>query len=121
MLLLFHRAVQRLTAQPVTRHESGHQGRKFIALFFDILRILWKLKVQKCRRLRTLAMGVLPEHRRRGIDTLLVHHLIGNAVAYGYTGSEMGWVLEDNQAMLGPLRRLGAERTKTYRVYDRLV
>jgi GNAT superfamily N-acetyltransferase len=88
---------------------------------FGLLRILWKLKAGKCSRLRTIAMGVLPEQRRRGIDTLLVHHLIRNAVAQGYAVSEMGWILEDNQAMLAPLRRLGAERTKTYRVYDRHV
>jgi len=83
-----------------------------------LLRILWKLKVQKCTRLRTIAMGVLPEHRRRGIDVILVHHLIRNSVG---TGSEMGWVLEDNEPMLSMLRRLGAEQTKTYRVYDRQI
>jgi len=85
---------------------------------FGLLRILWKLKVQKCTRLRTIAMGVLPEHRRRGIDVILVHHLIRNSVG---TGSEMGWVLEDNEPMLSMLRRLGAEKAKTYRVYDRPV
>jgi len=85
---------------------------------FGLLKILWKLKVRKCSRLRTIAMGVLPEHRRRGIDAILVHHLIRNGVARGYSVSEMGWILEDNEAMLSPLRRLGAERTKTYRVYD---
>jgi GNAT superfamily N-acetyltransferase len=85
---------------------------------FGLLKILWKLKVRKCSRLRTIAMGVLPEHRRRGIDVILVHHLIRNSVG---TGSEMGWVLEDNEPMLSMLRRLGAEKTKTYRVYDRPV
>ena len=85
---------------------------------FGLLQILWKLKVRKCTRLRTIAMGVLPEHRRRGIEVILVHHLIRNAVG---TGSEMGWVLEDNEPMLSMLRRLGADRTKTYRVYDRSI
>ena len=83
---------------------------------FGLLKILWKLKVRKCSRLRTIAMGVLPEHRRRGIEVILIHHLIRNSVG---TGSEMGWVLEDNEPMLSMLRRLGAEKTKTYRVYDR--
>ncbi len=85
---------------------------------FGLLQILWKLKVRKCTRLRTIAMGVLPEHRRRGIEVILVHHLIRNAVG---TGSEMGWVLEDNEPMLSMLRRLGADRAKTYRVYDRSI
>ena len=88
---------------------------------FGLLKIIWKLKVQKCTRLRTIAMGVLPEHRRRGLDAILVHHLIRNSVAYGCPVSEMGWILEDNQPMLSALDQIGAEKTKTYRVYDRSV
>ena len=84
-----------------------------------LLRILWKLKVQKCTRLRTIAMGVLPRFRRRGMDALLVHELIRNSAPMGYPESELGWILEDNTAMLGALRQIGATQTKTYRVYDR--
>ncbi|MBL0313385.1 MAG: N-acetyltransferase [Holophagaceae bacterium] len=50
---------------------------------FGLLKLIWKLKVAKCTRLRTIAMGVLPEHRRRGIDAILVHHLVRQSVAYG--------------------------------------
>ncbi|MBL0212055.1 MAG: GNAT family N-acetyltransferase [Holophagaceae bacterium] len=86
---------------------------------FGLLKLLWKLKVSKCTRLRTIAMGVLPEHRRRGIDAILVHHLVRQSVAYGCPVSEMGWILEDNEPMLSALRQIGAQKTKTYRVYDR--
>ena len=86
-----------------------------------LLRILWKLKVSKCKRLRTIAMGVLPEYRNQGLDAFLVHNLAINSERLGYWGSEMGWILEDNKAMLSALRRIQAERTKTYRVYDRPV
>ncbi len=88
---------------------------------FGLLKIIWKLKVSKCTRLRTIAMGVLPEHRRRGIDAILVHHLVRQSVAYGCPVSEMGWILEDNQPMLSALRQIGARKTKTYRVYDRAI
>jgi GNAT superfamily N-acetyltransferase len=84
-----------------------------------LARILWKLKVAKCSRLRTVAMGVLPQHRRRGLDALLVHQLVVNGARKGYTASEMGWVLEDNGPMLAALAQIKARRTKTYRVYDR--
>lgn len=84
-----------------------------------LLRILWKLKVEKCTRLRTIAMGVLPQFRRRGLDALLVHHLAQGAARKGYPGSELGWVLEDNRPMLAALAQIQARRTKTYRVYDR--
>ena len=86
---------------------------------FGLLRILWQLKVHKCSRIRTIAMGVLPEHRYRGLDAMLVHQLVVSAGAAGYTESEMGWILEDNLPMLSALRHLHARRTKTYRVFDR--
>ena len=86
---------------------------------FGLLRILWQLKVRRCSRIRTIAMGVLPGQRHRGLDALLVHHLVTSAVGAGYGESEMGWILEDNLPMLGALRHLNARRTKTYRVFDR--
>jgi GNAT superfamily N-acetyltransferase len=88
---------------------------------FGLLRILWKLKVQGCRRIRTMAMGVLPAFRGKGLDAFLVHHLSNQARELGYEGSELGWILEDNAPMLGHLAHLGARRTKTYRVYDRAI
>ncbi len=88
---------------------------------FGLARILWKLKVQGCSRIRTMAMGVLPDHRRRGLDALMVHHLITEATRLGYRAAELGWILEDNGPMLGHLAHLGARRTKTYRVYDRAI
>ena len=85
---------------------------------FGLARILWRLKVAKCSRIRTMALGILPAFRRRGLDALLVHRLIGNAIRCGYGESEMGWVLEDNLPMLNALGQLRARKTKTYRVYD---
>lgn len=86
-----------------------------------LLKMLWKIKVQKCSRLRTIAMGILPEYQRRGFDAFLVHQSIHNAMELGYSGSEMGWILEDNEPMLAALRKLGSRQTKTYRVYDRRI
>ena len=84
-----------------------------------MIKLLWKLKVTKCSRLRTIAMGVLPRYRKRGLDAFLVNHLIVNAEGMGYPGSELGWILEDNLPMLNALEQLSARKTKTYRVYDR--
>lgn len=84
-----------------------------------IFRLLWKLKVTGCRRLRVAALGVLPQHRRLGLDVILIHRTIRNGLPLGYTRSELGWILEDNEAMLRPLRRLGARQTKVFRVYDK--
>jgi GNAT superfamily N-acetyltransferase len=84
-----------------------------------LLKILWRVKVAGCSRLRVLALGILPKYRRLGLDALLIQRTIESALALGYRRAELGWVLEDNEAMLHPLTHIDAERTKVYRVYDR--
>lgn len=83
------------------------------------LKLLWRLKVRRCRRLRTIMMGVLPEARRKGLDLLMIQRTIQESTRLGYQGSELSWILEDNEALLSPLRQMGCQHTKTYRVYDR--
>ena len=84
-----------------------------------LIKILWHVKVTKCRRVRVLALGVLPPYRRLGLDGVLIQRMIQNGIPLGYEGAEVGWILEDNEAMLRPLRHIDARRTKVYRVYDR--
>jgi GNAT superfamily N-acetyltransferase len=83
-----------------------------------LLKILWRIKVTGCKRLRVLALGVLPKYRRLGLDGLLIQRTIENGMPLGYRRAELGWILEDNEAMLRPLKHIDAERTKAYRVYD---
>ena len=84
-----------------------------------LLRILWKLKVKGCTRLRVAALGVLPKYRRLGLDTIFVQRTVKNAIAIGIDRCEVGWILEDNEAILRPIQRVGARRTKVFRVYDK--
>ncbi len=86
---------------------------------FGFAKILWKIKVSGCRRLRVMALGILPEHRGLGLHVVFVQKIIQNGLKLGYTHAEVGWILEDNDAMLRPLRHVHARRTKVYRVYDR--
>jgi GNAT superfamily N-acetyltransferase len=86
---------------------------------FGLLKILWKIKVRGCERMRVLALGVLPEYRRLGLDGLLIQRTIANGIPLGYRRAEVGWILEDNESILQPLTHIPARRTKVYRVYDR--
>ena len=86
---------------------------------FGLIRILWRLKVTGCRRVRVLALGVLPKYRRLGLDGLLIRHAVQSGIPLGYRRAEVGWILEDNPAILRPLARFNARRTKVYRIYDR--
>lgn len=84
-----------------------------------LIKILWRLKVAGCQRVRVLALGVLPKYRRLGLDGLLIQRTIENGIPLGYRRAEVGWILEDNEAILQPLTHIDARRTKVYRIYDR--
>ena len=86
-------------------------------LFPGIARVWWAAR--RISRLRVLLMGTLPSLRGRGIDALLCKRVWDEARRLGYDWSEAGWVLEDNLPMRNALERMGFERYKTYRVYER--
>jgi GNAT superfamily N-acetyltransferase len=80
------------------------------------------LRILAARRridaVRVLIMGVLEDHRFRGVDASLYARTMEEAIRKGYRWGELSWVLESNPAMIRVAERLGAERYKTYRVYD---
>lgn len=86
-------------------------------LFPGILRVLWHAR--RVSRLRVLLLGVLKAYRATGVDALMYHWIWTRGSAKGYNWAEAGWVLEDNPAMVNGIQRLGFERYKTYRIYDR--
>jgi GNAT superfamily N-acetyltransferase len=79
------------------------------------------LASRKLTRLRVLALGTLPEWRRKGVDALLYRAIWDAARRRGYTRAEAGWILEDNHAMRNGLTRMGFEVHKRYRLYERPV
>jgi len=87
-----------------------------------LLPIGW-LRILRARRhidgLRVLILGVLREHRHRGVDAALYARTMAAAIAKGYRWAEMSWILESNLPMQRALQRLGAAPYKTYRIYDR--
>jgi hypothetical protein len=84
---------------------------------FGLLKIL--LNMRKIHRLRTVAMGVLKEHRHRGLDILFYLNTIEQGLEKGYTESECSIIVETNSRMIGALEDLQAERYKTYRFYQK--
>lgn len=80
----------------------------------------WRLlrALRTVTHLRVVILGVLPDHRGRGIDAALIQSVVANGVERGFTSAECGWVLEDNSAMTTPLLRLGARAFRRYRVYE---
>ena len=83
---------------------------------FGILKFLMDRK--KITYARTLLLGVLPEHRRKGVDLMMVLRSYKAAVRGGIVAGECSWILEDNTAMNNILEKLGARIYRTYRIYD---
>lgn len=74
--------------------------------------------LRRTTRIRFLTLGVLAEHRRTGIDLLLMHRVTTQGMDAGFRAAEASWILEDNEDMLGPLRTMGFRPWRRYRIYE---
>jgi GNAT superfamily N-acetyltransferase len=70
-------------------------------------------------QLRLAILGLMPEYRNKGLETVLVDELYEHAMSKGYRRCECSWVLEDNRAMNRALEVSGAKLYKTYRIYQK--
>ncbi len=75
----------------------------------------------RLKRMRLVALGVVPKHRRSGIAEMLVLRVIETGmIERGYFG-ECSMTLEDNHMINRFLEAIGADRYKTYRIYRRRI
>lgn len=75
----------------------------------------------RIRTARLVALGVKPKYRRSGIAEMLVLRIIEDAmIKRGFTG-ELSMTLEDNRLINRFLQAIGADRYKTYRIYQRSI
>jgi GNAT superfamily N-acetyltransferase len=84
---------------------------------FGLAKMLWAAR--DIDRLRALLFGIRDGWRRRGIDALLAYETFLQARALGYVSGELGWVLEDDKLINRTIQATGAQRIKTYRVFER--
>jgi len=81
-----------------------------------LLKILYYQRLIK--NVRVLALGVVEEYRASGLAAGFYATLVQNARKLGFGDCEMSWILEDNVLMNRSLEVMGAQRYKTYRIYD---
>jgi GNAT superfamily N-acetyltransferase len=79
-------------------------------------KFLWYRR--KINGIRVLIMGVLEEHRLKGIESLFYLEGCKVAVRKGYKWAEMSWILEDNYKVSRGIEMMGGKRYRTYRIYD---
>ena len=81
-----------------------------------LIKALWTWKHIKDARL--IMLGVMPEFRKRGLDLILIKHIVTHGVAV-WDAAELSWVLEDNAGMIRGIEECGCHPYKRYRVYQK--
>lgn len=81
-----------------------------------IMKLLWYSR--KVKDLRLLILGILKEHRKKGIDALFYLEAWKAARKRGFKRAEFSWVLEDNILVHRAAEMIGARLYKKYRIYE---
>jgi GNAT superfamily N-acetyltransferase len=83
-----------------------------------LLKILWHKR--KISSWRMPVLGVLKKHRMRGIEAVFCCRTYDAAKKNrNYRKCELSWLLESNARANSVLKKLGARRSKTYRIYEK--
>lgn len=87
---------------------------------FTLLKMLWYWKIRPdIKWIRAWALGVLPEYRGLGVDSLMYLELTNTALRKGYKWAEMSWILETNDMINRAIQLMGGEVYKTYRMFEK--
>jgi hypothetical protein len=68
---------------------------------------------------RLANMGIRDEYRNMGIDAIFVYETYVRSEKYGLDWAEVSLILEDNDKLVHMLEKWGAERYRTYRVFQK--
>ena len=81
-----------------------------------VTRLLWKRR--HIPFIRLMFFGIRPHFRKLGIDAILFSEVKKYALSRDYQECEASLLLEDNHLILRPSEFMGAQRYKTWRIYD---
>jgi GNAT superfamily N-acetyltransferase len=88
---------------------------------FKTLRHVIKSKPETMEGLRLFTLGVKPEHRKRGIEGILLGEGLEKSLEIGYAWCEYSWILEDNELTKRAVRLMDGELYKVYRIYEKVI
>ena len=83
------------------------------------LKHVFKSKPETMEGLRLFTLGTKPEHRKRGIEGILLGEGLEKSIEVGYKWCEYSWILEDNELTKRAVRLMDGELYKVYRVYEK--
>jgi hypothetical protein len=85
------------------------------------LKHVLKSKPETMEGLRLFTLGVKADHRKRGIEGILLGEGLEKSLEIGYEWCEYSWILEDNELTKRTVRLMDGELYKVYRVYQKPV
>ncbi len=85
------------------------------------LKHVLKSKPETMKGLRVITLGVKADHRKRGIEGVLLGEGLEKSLEIGYEWCEYSWILEDNELTKRAVRLMDGELYKVYRVYEKAI
>lgn len=90
---------------------------------FNVLKLLWRLKMKKVKTSRIPLMGIRRKHHGSVLGAtllpLMFDRLKDPFLKRGLERVEMSWILEDNLPMRRVIEGVGGKVYKTYRLYEK--
>ena len=84
-----------------------------------LIKLLWHTKIRnKIDGVRVATLGVIPDYRKRGIDSLMYYRIHKRAGELGYKWGEFSGILETNELMVNASKQIGGELYKRYRIVE---
>jgi GNAT superfamily N-acetyltransferase len=80
-----------------------------------------KSKPETMEGIRLFTLGVKAEHRKRGIEGILIGEGLQKSLEIGYKWCEYSWILEDNEVTKRTVRLMDGELYKIYRIYEKQI
>ncbi len=84
---------------------------------FGILKLL--LGIRKVNYMRVLALGVIDEYRKLGIEACFYASIIKRSMDKNMIGGEASWILEHNALMNKGIQNINGVAYKRYRIYQK--
>jgi GNAT superfamily N-acetyltransferase len=83
------------------------------------MKYLWYKR--RINRVRFFIMFVAPEFRQKGVAHAIYYRVFSRGTAKGYMHGEASTIGETNRQMRADLEKMGAIRSRTYRVYGKII
>jgi GNAT superfamily N-acetyltransferase len=84
---------------------------------FGWLKLLVGLKLFRIQNARLFTLGVIPEYRKRGLETMMFVETALRARDIGINSGEIGWTLEDNWLINRSIEAMDGKLDRIYRLF----